>query len=72
MLRVEWATVLVEWFGIFTYLRADRMARPVHVATVLAEGGIFEGQVPVQEKKVCIHSPIARMTCSFFCREAEV
>lgn len=43
MLRVEWATVLVEWFGIFTYLRADRMARPVHVATVLAEGGIFEG-----------------------------
>lgn len=43
----------VEWFGMFTDVGADRIARPVHVMTVFAEGAVFEGEVPVKGKKTC-------------------
>lgn len=57
-----------QWNGLgcsWTWV-ADRVARPGHVTTVFAEGAVFEGEVPVKEKKMCIHCPTARMTCSFF------
>lgn len=41
MLYVEGGSFLVEWFGIFTYLCAERSVRTGRVNTVLAKGGVF-------------------------------